>query len=212
MHSTMEHSITDNSNVVNHVRHLRTFIPYTTETLSTATLLKSLVFEFAFIRDSIWSYRAITPLAYKLARPSNYYTACLSGAFSSRIFCSEELLFRNNFLWGFLPGIFPPMSVFFHWLRLTCLFTWLKAVNYSQLKLFQHEDTNVFRKNPTITLTIIQILSICKTTTLVHILILFTSYIHTLYLISNLQSSSNELVSSSNIVFIYILIYLDYLL
>ena len=53
MHSTMEHSITDNSNVANHVWHLRTFIPYTTETLSTATLLKSLVFEFAFISDSI---------------------------------------------------------------------------------------------------------------------------------------------------------------
>ena len=61
----MEYSTTDNSNVdnrilrndcthsANHVRHLRTFIPYTTETLSTATVLKSLVFEFAFINDSI---------------------------------------------------------------------------------------------------------------------------------------------------------------
>jgi hypothetical protein len=59
----MEHSTTDNSNVDNrilrndcthsasHVRHLRTFIPYTTEILSTAPLLKSLVFKFAFISD-----------------------------------------------------------------------------------------------------------------------------------------------------------------
>jgi hypothetical protein len=55
----------DNSNVDNrilkndcthsadHVKHLRTFILYTTETLSTTTLLKSLVLEFAFISDSI---------------------------------------------------------------------------------------------------------------------------------------------------------------